>query len=102
MKLQSIVSLLILGTATLAITPAFADTVPTSGIIINSSTKSTTIGNFNSNDTLADIKVESAQIGGAAHGVVVNHEVESGVSGFRNAARTQGKLEIRNGQVKMP
>ena len=101
MKLQSIVSLLILGSATLAITPAFADT-PTNATIINSSTKSTTLGNFNRNFTNSDIKVESAQIGGAAHGVVVNHGVESGVSGLGNAALTEGKLEIKNGQIKMP
>ena len=102
MKFQSIVSLLILGTATLAITPAFADNAPTSATVINSSTKSTTLGAFNSNRTLSDIKLESAQIGEAAHGVVVNHEVESGISGFGNSATLEGKLDLKNGQIKMP
>jgi hypothetical protein len=101
MKLQSIVSLLILGTATLAITPAFADT-PTNATIVNSSTKSTTLGAFNQNHTLSDVKINSAQIGGGTNGTLVNHEVESGISGLGNAARTEGKLEINNGQIKMP
>ena len=101
MKLQSIVSLLILGSATLAITPAFADT-PTNATIVNSTTKSTTLGAFNRNYTNSDIKMQSAQIGGSVNGTVVNHQVESGMSGLGNAGITEGKLDIKNGQIKMP
>jgi hypothetical protein len=101
MKFQSIVSLLILGTATLAITPAFAD-VPSNATIVNSSTKSTTLGAFNRNQTTSDLKINSAQIGGGVNGTLVNQEVESGISGFGNAALTESKIEINNGQIKLP